>query len=88
MIYHLVAHEILNITVYLFFISTYISRVNGENVRKISENGNLKYKFTRQTIYYPVGHEILNKMLYFVKRYCSHMLRYLRKCMKKFNIIE
>ena len=47
-----------------------------------------KYKFTRQTIYHPVGHEILNKTLYFVKRYCSHMLRYLRKCMKKFNIIE
>ena len=76
MIYHLVGHEILNITVHfmgeggvqpyfcpwknvcfpifpwakmgldppsiLFFISTYISRVDGENVRKISKNGYLK----------------------------------------------
>ena len=42
MIYHPEEHEILNIIVYFFFISTYISRVNGENVRKISKNGNLK----------------------------------------------
>ena len=45
MIYHLVGHEILNKTVYfciLFVISTYISRVNGENVRKIAKNGNFK----------------------------------------------
>ena len=26
----------------LFVISTYISRVNGENVRKIAKNGNFK----------------------------------------------
>ena len=45
MIYHLVGHAILNKTVYfciLFVISTYISRVNGENVRKIVKNGNFK----------------------------------------------
>ena len=42
MIYHLVGHEILNETVYFFVISTYISRVNGENVRKIAKNGNFK----------------------------------------------
>ena len=42
MIYHLVGHEILNITVYFIFISTYISGVNGEDVRKILKNGNLK----------------------------------------------
>ena len=42
-----------------------------------------KYKFTSQTIYHLVGHEILNKTLYFVKRCYSHILRYLRKCMKK-----
>ena len=47
-----------------------------------------KYIFTSQTISHPVGHEILNKTLYFVKRYYSQILRYLRKCMKKFNIIE
>ena len=39
-------------------------------------------------IYHFVGHEILNKTLYFVKRYYSQILRYLRKCMKKFDIIE
>ena len=38
-------------------------------------------------IYHLVGHEILNKTLYFVKRYYSQILRYVRKCMKKFNII-
>ena len=42
MIYHLVGHEILNKTVYFFVISKYISRVNGENVRKIAKNGNFK----------------------------------------------
>ena len=47
-----------------------------------------KYKFTNQTIYHLVGHEILNKTLHFVKRYYSQILRYLRKCMKTFNIIE
>ena len=47
-----------------------------------------KYKFTSQTIYHLVGHEILNKTLYFVKHYYSQILRYLRKCMKKINIIE
>ena len=31
-------------------------------------------------IYHLVGHEILNKTLYFVKRYYSQILRYLRKC--------
>ena len=39
-----------------------------------------------QMIYHLVGHEIQNKTLYFVKRYYSQILRYLRKCMKKFNI--
>ena len=47
-----------------------------------------KDKFTTQMIYHLVGHEILNKTLYFVKRYYSQILRYLRKCMKKFDIIE
>ena len=45
-----------------------------------------KYKFTSQTICHLVGHEILNKTLYFVKRYYSQILKYLRKCMKKFII--
>ena len=39
MIYHLVGHEILNKTVYFV---CHMSRVNGENVRKIAKNGNFK----------------------------------------------
>ena len=72
----------------LFVVSTYISRVINENVRKMTKAKTLDFKFTSQTIYHLVGHEILNKTLYFVKRYYSQILRYLRKCMKKFNIIE
>ena len=44
MIFHLVEHAILNKTVYFFVISTYISRVNGENVPKIAKNGNFKMR--------------------------------------------
>ena len=40
--YHLVGHEILNKTVYIFVISVDSSRVNGENVRKMAKNENLK----------------------------------------------
>ena len=39
-------------------------------------------------IYHLEGHKILNKTLYFFKRNYFHILRYLRKCMKKLNIIE
>ena len=39
-------------------------------------------------IYHLVGHKILNKTVYYFKRYYFQILRYLRKCMKKFNIIE
>ena len=42
MVYHLVGHEILNKKAYFFVISTYCSRVNGENVRKIAKNENFK----------------------------------------------
>ena len=72
----------------LFVVSTYISHVIDENVRKMTKTKTLNFKFMRQMIYHLVGHEILNKTLYFVKRYYSQILRYLRKCMKKFNIIE
>ena len=72
----------------LFVASMYISRVINENVRKMAKTKTLNFKFMRQMIYHLVGHEILNKTLYFVKRYYSQILRYLRKCMKKFNIIE
>ena len=42
MMYNLVEHEILKKTVYFFVILTCISRVNGEIVRKMVKNGNLK----------------------------------------------
>ena len=42
----------------------------------------------KQMIYHLVGHKILNKTLYFVKRYYFRGWRYLRKYMKKLNIIE
>ena len=73
----------------LFIILTYASRVIGENVRKISKNGNLKTQiYEANMIYHLVGHKILNKTLYFVKRYYFRGWKYLRKCMKKLNIIE
>ena len=42
MIYNLVGHEILNKTVHFLIISTYVSCIIGENVRKSSKNRNLK----------------------------------------------
>ena len=39
-------------------------------------------------IYHLVGHKILNKTLYYFRRYYFQILKYLRECMKKFNIIE
>ena len=42
----------------------------------------------RWMIYHLVGHKILNKTLYIVKRYYFRGWRYLRKCTKKLNIIE
>ena len=88
MIYHLVGHEILNKNCILFVISTYVSRVNGENVCKKRKTEISKCKFMRQVIYNLVGHKILNKTLYPFKRYYFQILRCLRKCMKKLNIIE
>ena len=72
----------------LFIILMYASRVIGENVRKISKNGNLKTQIYEANDIDLVGHKILNKTLYFVKRYYFRGWRYLRKCMKKLNIIK
>ena len=68
----------------------HISCVNGKNVCKISKNGNLKIQIYKSNniLSCNVGHEIVNKTLYFVKRYYFQILRYLRKCMKQFNIIK
>ena len=71
----------------LFVVSKYISCscVINENVCIMAKTKILNFKFMRQMImiYHLVGHEILNKALYFVKRYYSQIFSYLRKCMKK-----
>ena len=94
----LISHELLDMHIIrtgsmrrlklsiLFVVSTYISRVINENVRKMAKTKIQNLKFTSQTIYHLVGHDILNKTLYFVKRYFSQNLRYLRKYMK--NLIS
>ena len=73
---------------FLSFMLGWRIRVIGENVRKISKNRKLKTQIYEAMIYHLVGHKILNKTLYFVKCYYFRGWRYLRKCMKKLNIIE
>ena len=65
----------------LFVVSTYISRVINENVRKIVKTKTLNFKFMRQMIYHLVGHEILNITVYsifpfnvYFSRKCSQNL--------------
>ena len=53
----------------LFVVSTYISRVINENVRKMAKTKTLNFKFMRQTIYHFVGHEILNITVYVIFYY-------------------
>ena len=50
----------------LFVVSTYISRVINENVRKMAKTKTLNFKFMRQMVYHLVGHEILNITVYFI----------------------
>ena len=50
----------------LFVVSTYISRVINENVRKMAKRKTLNFKFMRQMIYHLVGHAILKITVYFV----------------------
>ena len=69
----------------LFVVSTYVCRVMNENVRKMAKTETVNFKFMRQMIYHLVGHKILNKTLYFVKRYYSQIFK---KMYEKFNIIE
>ena len=72
----------------LFVVSTYISRVMNENVRNMAKTKIQKYKFFRKIIYHLVGHEIMNRTLYFVKCYHFQTLTYLRNNTKKWNKIE
>ena len=64
----------------LFVVSTYISRVINENVRKIAKTKTLNFKFMRQMIYHLVGHEILNITLYFIFHFNVYFSRKWRKC--------
>ena len=63
----------------LFVVSTYISRVINENVRKMAKTKTLNFKFMRQMIYHLVGHEILNITVYFIFHFnvqsCTQIIR-------------
>ena len=64
----------------LFVVSTYISRVINENVRKMAKTKTLDFKFMMQMIYHLVGHEILNITLYFIFHFNVCFSRKWRKC--------
>ena len=64
----------------LFIVSIYISLVINENVRKMAKTKVYKYKFMRQMIYHLVGHEILNKTVYFIYHFNVYFTRNWRKC--------
>ena len=61
----------------LFFVSTYISRVINENVRKMAKTKTLNFKFMKQMIYHLVGREILNITVYFIFHFNQY---FSRKC--------
>ena len=63
----------------LFVVSTYISRVTTENVRKMAKTKTVNFKFMRQMIYHLVGHEILNITVYFIFHLNVYFLRKWRK---------
>ena len=64
----------------LFVVSTYISRVIDENVRKMAKTKILNFQFMRQMIYYLVGHEILNITVYFIFHFNVYFSYKWRKC--------
>ena len=64
----------------LFVVSTYISRIINENVRKMAKTKTLNFKFMRQMIYHLVGHEILNIKVYFILHFNVYFSRKWRKC--------
>ena len=63
----------------LFVVSTYISRLINENVRKMVKTKTVNFKFMRQMIYHLVGHEILNITVYFSFHFNVYFLRKWRK---------
>ena len=64
----------------LFVVSMYISCVINENVHKMAKTEIQKSKFMRQMIYHLVGHEMLNKTVYFVCHFNVYFSRKWRKC--------
>ena len=64
----------------LFVVSTYISRVINENVRKMAKTKTLNFKFMRQMIYHLEGLEILNITVYFVFHFNVHFSHKWPKC--------
>ena len=64
----------------LFVVSTYISRLIDENVRKKAKTKILKYKFMRKMIYHLVVHKILRKTVYFIYHFNVCFSRNWRKC--------
>ena len=64
----------------LFVVSTYISCVINENVRKMAKTKTLNFKFMRQMIYHLVGHENLNITVYFIFHFNVYFSRKWRKC--------
>ena len=99
--FSLISHELLNKTYHqiirtgsmrrlklcaLFIVSTYISRVINENVRKMAKTKTLNFKFMRQMIYHLVGHGILNMTVYFIFHFNVYFSRKWRKCSQKQNL--
>ena len=70
---------ISNYSIKLIYISTYISRVINENVRKMAKTKTVNFKFMRQMIYHLVGHEILNITVYFIFHFNAYFSRKWRK---------
>ena len=66
----------------LFVVSTYISRLINENVRKMANTKTLNLKFMRQMIYRLVGHEVLNITVYFIFHFNVYFSRKWRKCLQ------
>ena len=72
----------------LFVVSTIVSRIINENVRKMAKTKTLNFKFMRQMIYHLVGHEILNITVYFIFHFNVYFSRKWRKCSQNLEKLE
>ena len=64
----------------LFVVSTYISRVINENIRKMTKTKTVNFKFMRQMIYHLVEHEFLYITVHFIFHFNAYFSRKWRKC--------